>query len=346
MNETLVSIRATDRRMLRQVDELLAHEGLRRDPSLDYTCGLFDGDWNLIATGSCCGNSLRCLAVQSERQGEGLLVQIVEHLTDIQAQRGNLHLFLYTKQKNARFFRSLSFSSILDADGVAFMENRRNGFRRYVDGLRRLLPDAGPTAAIVMNANPFTLGHRHLVEQASKESGSVLLFILSEDSSLFPAHVRRRLAAEAVSDLPNVILADTGSYMISSATFPSYFVESDEEAMRVHARLDAALFGRIAGELGIARRYLGEEPASRVTFIYNQTLLERLPGMGVECRIIPRLEINRRIVSASTVRKAIHDGRLESVAEMLPPGTLQYLRSPEAEPVISAIRFAENTVHH
>lgn len=346
MNETLISIRPGDAGMFRQVDGLLASEGLRRDPCLDYTCGLFDDDWNLIATGSCCGNTLRCLAVRKERQGEGLLVRIVEHLSEVQARRGNLHLFLYTKKNNVRFFGGLGFFTILETDGVAFMENRRNGFRNYIDGLRPLRPAEGSAAAIVMNANPFTLGHRRLVERASEENDAVLLFILSQDSSLFPANVRRRLAAEAVSDLNNVIIADTDAYMISSATFPSYFVRDSEEAMRAHARLDAALFGRIAGELGIVRRYVGEEPASRVTAIYNQTLQDLLPGMGVECRIIPRLKVSGRIVSASTVRKAIADGRMEDAADMLPASTLRYLHSEEAGPVLSAIRSAENVIHH
>lgn len=346
MNEALVSIHPGDERMLQQVDGLLAGEGLRRDLGLDYTCGLFDDDWNLIATGSCCGNTLRCLAVQRERQGEGLLARIVEHLSFVQAQRGNLHLFLYTKPGNVCFFRNLGFHSILETDSVAFMENRRNGFSDYIENLRKLLPASGPVAAIVMNANPFTLGHRHLAEQAAKGNRAVLLFILSENRSLFPASIRRQLAVEAVSDLPNVIIADTESYMISSATFPSYFVRDGEEAMRVHARLDAALFGRIAGELGIVRRYVGEEPVSRVTAIYNQALLERLPDMGIECRIIPRLETGGRMISASTVRKAISDDRMEDVADMLPESTLRYLHSVDSEPVIFAIRAAENVIHH
>lgn len=346
MNETLVSIRSEDMRMFRQVDRLLSAEGLRRDPGLDYTCGLFDEGWNLIATGSCCGNTLRCLAVQRQRQSEGLLARIVEHLSFVQAQRGNFHLFLYTKPGNARFFRSLGFHAILETDSVAFMENQRNGFSNYIEALRKLLPATGSVAAAVMNANPFTLGHRHLVELAARENDAVLLFILSEDCSLFPASARRRLAAEAVCGLPSVIITGTDSYMISSATFPSYFIRDDEAAMRAHAQLDAMLFGRIAGELGIVRRYVGEEPASRVTAIYNQTLQDLLPGMGVECRIIPRLKVSGRIVSASTVRKAIADGRMEDAADMLPASTLRYLHSEEAGPVLSAIRSAENVIHH
>jgi citrate lyase synthetase len=48
-----------------QVDKLLLAEGIRRDANLDYTCGMYDDDMNIIPTGSCFGNTLRCMAVSS-----------------------------------------------------------------------------------------------------------------------------------------------------------------------------------------------------------------------------------------------------------------------------------------
>ena len=46
--------------------------------------------------------------------------------------------------------------------------------------------EAPKVAAIVMNANPFTLGHQYLVEKAAAENDLVHLFMVSEDASLFP----------------------------------------------------------------------------------------------------------------------------------------------------------------
>ena len=88
MGETLAAISSKDVRAQRQVDALLEQEGVRRDGNLDYTCGLFDDNWRLVATGSCFGSTIRCLAVSSDRQGEGLLNQIVTHLMAVQAERG------------------------------------------------------------------------------------------------------------------------------------------------------------------------------------------------------------------------------------------------------------------
>ena len=56
----------------KQINELLLAEGIRRDANLDYTCDMYDDEMNIIATGSCFGNTLRCMAVSNAHQGEGL----------------------------------------------------------------------------------------------------------------------------------------------------------------------------------------------------------------------------------------------------------------------------------
>ena len=125
-----------DKRTLASVDDLLRREGITRDANLDYISAMLDEDGEVIATGSCFGNTLRCFAVSSDHQGEGLLNEIVSHLMEYQMGRGNSHLFLYTKVKAARFFESLGFYEIARVEGtLVFMENRRNGFPNYLKAL-------------------------------------------------------------------------------------------------------------------------------------------------------------------------------------------------------------------
>ena len=335
-----------DRRSQGQMDALLLAEGIRRDKNLDYSCGVFDEDGTLIATGSSFKNTLRCLAVSSEHRGEGLMNQVVSHLLERQMQQGNSHVFLYTKAKNARIFADLGFYEIARVEGeLVFLENRRDGFGRYLKALAKTR-QGGKCAAIVMNANPFTLGHRHLVEQAAAENDWVHLFLLSEEAGPIPFSVRKRLVREGVADLKNVILHDSGPYIISSATFPSYFLRDEDAAILAHARLDLAVFGKIAATLGITARYVGEEKSSHVTALYNETMARELPALGLGFREIPRLALEGETVSASTVRQAIQDGELSSVACMLPESTLRYFESAEAAPVIAAIRAMEEARHY
>ena len=346
-NYTISKIYPSDKRANRQIDALLEAEGIRRDGNLDYTCGMYDEDMNLIATGSCFGNTLRCMAVSSAHQGEGLMNQIVTHLLDVQYQRGNLHIFLYTKCDSAKFFGDLGFYEIVRIDGqIVFMENRRTGFQDYLDQLAKEKEEGKRSAALVMNANPFTLGHQYLVEKAAAENDILHLFIVSEDASLVPFPVRKKLVMEGTAHLKNIRYHDSGPYIISSATFPSYFQKDQEAVIESHALLDLTVFTRIAQAMNITRRYVGEEPNSLVTGIYNEIMRKKLPEKGIECVIVPRLRSEGKAISASTVRQAIKAGNWEALKELVPKTTLDYFMRPQAEAVIARIRGEENVVHY
>ncbi len=346
MSEKLETIAPWDSLAWAQVDALLEQESICRDANLDYTCGIFDDESRLIATGSAFGNTLRCFAVERSHQGEGLMNQVVSHLMNYQAARGLFHLFVYTKTASAKFFQDLGFYEIARVENtLSFLENRRAGFQTYCGELARSRRK-GRSAAVVMNANPFTLGHRYLVERAAAENDTVYLFVLSEDASLVPFSVRWRLVTGGVAGLPNVVCCRSGPYMISSATFPSYFLRDEAAVIEGHARLDLALFGSISQALGLSARYVGEEPTSQVTGLYNRIMAEELPRMGIRCVIVPRLEAGGAAVSASSVRRLIHDGRLADIRPLVPESTWAYFNSTEAAPVIRAIQAAEQVVHY
>ena len=349
MNVTTEVIRQDDRLAWGEVERLLEREGIARDPHLDHTIGLRDTEGRLVATGSCWKNTLRCLAVASEHQGEGLMASAVSQLLRVQAERGNEKVFLCTKPENEALFSDLGFSAIVRLPELTFLENRPDGFENWLNEVRASLPERQPDAhiaAVVMHANPFTRGHRYLLDKASEENDLVLLFLLSEESGPIPYAVRKKLAEDGTADLSKVVLVPAGEYIISHATFPSYFLKSEEAVVRAHAELDAAVFGKIAAALGISRRYVGEEPFSRVTAAYNEILKRALPEGGVECRVVPRLCIGDEPVSASAVRQAIHDGELERVRDMLPKSTYRYFSSEEAEPVVRAIREEQDVRHY
>ena len=343
---SISQIDPSDKRRLSQIDQLLQKEGISRDRNLDYICAMEDENGEAIATGSCFGPTLRCFAVSSEHQGEGLLNKIISHLMEVQYARGNMHLFLYTKVNSAKFFGDLGFYEIARVDGtLVFMENRRTGFPNYLKALEKTKKD-GVSAALVMNANPFTLGHQYLVETAAAKCDTLHLFVLSEDASLVPFAVRKKLVQEGVAHIPNVVLHDSGPYIISSATFPSYFLKDEAAVIDGHARLDLAVFTKIAQALNVTERYVGEEPTSQVTGLYNQIMAQELPKAGITCHIIPRKEADGKAISASTVRVALQNGDWELLKTLVPPTTYQYFTDAEATPVLERIRRAGNVVHY
>lgn len=345
----------SDKRDNDEVDALLISEGIRRDANLDYTCGMYDDEMHIIATGSCFGNTLRCFAVSHEHQGEGLMNSIVSHLIEFQFSRGNTHLFLYTKCNSAKFFSDLGFYEIARIDGqIVFMENRKTGFQNYLrtfakDALPEGLTAETPTrkiAALVMNANPFTLGHQYLVEKAAVENDLLHLFIVSEDASLVPFKIRKQLVMKGTAHLKNICYHDSGPYIISNATFPSYFQKNENAVIESHAMLDLTVFTQIAKVLGITRRYVGEEPTSLVTGIYNLIMSEKLPEQGIECIVVPRKTCEDTPISASNVRLALQNGDYDTLSKLVPQTTLDYFKSPEAIPVIERIRQQENVIHY
>lgn len=343
---TISKVYPSDKRAMNQIKGLLEQEGITLDANLDYICGMYDDDYNIIATGSCFGPTLRCFAVSRDHQGEGLLNQIITHLMDVQFDRGNMHLFLYTKVNTAKFFQDLGFHEIARVDGtLVFMENRKDGFPGYLRRLEKKKTE-GKSAALVMNANPFTLGHQYLVETAAAACDTLHLFVLSEDASLVPFAVRKKLVKEGVAHIPNVVIHDSGPYIISNATFPSYFLKDETSVIRGHAQLDLAVFTRIAQALNVTERYVGEEPNSQVTGIYNDIMVSSLPEAGIRCHIIPRKEAGGRAISASTVRQAIQQEDWETLKTLVPQTTLDYFMSPASEPVRRKIRQAGNVIHY
>lgn len=345
-NYSISQVYPDDKQSLAQVDHLLESEGIQRDGNLDYICGMCDEDGRIIATGSCFGATLRCFAVSGDHQGEGLLNEILSHLMEVQYARGNWHLFLYTKVASAKFFGDLGFYEIAKVDNtLVFMENRRCGFLSYLQELEKTRKP-GTAAALVMNANPFTLGHQYLAETAAARCDVLHLFILSEDASLIPFAVRKELVLKGVAHIPNVLVHDSGPYIISNATFPSYFLKDEAAVIEGHAKLDLAVFTRIAQALGVKWRYVGEEPTSLVTGIYNQIMANELPKSGISCQIVPRKQFENRVISASTVRQMLKEGKWEELKNLVPETTYEFFISSAAAPILEVLRRTSNVVHY
>ena len=305
--------------------DLLKKTGLTPDDTLDTTVLVWEGE-DLIATGSRWGNILKCIAVDDKHQGEDLSATVLTQLRQDAFDAGFRHLFLYTKPKNEFLFSSLFFYPIARTADVLLMENKQDGIGAFLNTLP--VPGQGIAGALVMNCNPFTKGHRYLIETAAGECDHVYVFVLSEDRSEFSAKARMEMVKNGVADLSNVTVLPTGPYLISSATFPTYFLKDREKAGQVQCLLDIEIFTRYyAPKFNITRRYVGTEPLSPMTAQYNQALADSLPAKGIELRQIPRMELDGIPVSASAVRVLLEKGEHKQLEQLLPQTTYNYLRN-------------------
>jgi len=298
---------------------------LAADEAMESTCLVWE-DGQIIATGSRQENILKCIAVDPMHQGEDLTATVLTRLRQDAFQTGYKHLFLYTKPKNQFLFSSLFFYPIARTADVLLMEDRPQGVRSFVDSLPAPVT-RGKIGAAVMNCNPFTKGHRYLIETAAKDCDHLYVFVLSEDKSQFSAKDRLELVKAGTRDLNNVTVLPTGPYLISSATFPTYFLKEREKAQTVQCLLDIQVFTRhYAPHFGITHRFVGTEPLSQMTDQYNRALLQYLPEQGIQVHEIPRLETGDTPISASFVRSLLGKGEAALLKTLVPETTFDYLK--------------------
>ena len=341
----------------RQVEDFLGSNGLRLG-EVDLYLAVLSAEGAILAGGGLQRDILKCLAVSAEARSLGLSVPLISRLLSVASERGYTNVKVFTKPENLSVFESLGFRLLASAPKAILLENGR-GLADYCAYLR-----AHPASGvIVMNANPFTLGHKYLIEQADfstrpiglgrndkdmatglgrndktsvissdarrAEPRNLVIIPVKEDASRFPYTERLAMLRAGAGDLADVV--EGSDYQISAATFPTYFLKNLSDAAETQMRLDIDLFGRhIAPALGATVRFVGTEPADPLTARYNALLKELLPKYGVQLVEIPRLTIEQS-VTATEVRALLDEGRFKAASALTPASTWPYLLAELAE---------------
>ncbi len=322
---------------------LIADAGLRFEENYDDLVGVYAGD-KLVATGARHGCILKMLAIGAEHRGGPLLGEVITELIRLGYAAGCETFFVFTAPVSAPSFAALGFHLLAVHPQVALLEYG-GGLERYLQAHRQLVRP-GANGAVVVNCNPFTLGHRFLIEEAARGVDTLYIFVVREDRSAFPFEVRLRLVREGVADLPNVIPLDSDQYAISAITFPAYFLRTSDEAARIQMELDLLLFAtRIAPFFHIRRRYIGSEPYCRTTRLYGEAMRRILPAHGIETLEIERRQVDGKPVSAYRVREALRREAFETARRLLPPTTLAFLLSPEGARIREKLRTYDRRRH-
>lgn len=342
----------------RRVEAFLAANGLRLAPLDRYVVVTRDEDGDeILAGGGLDGNVIKCVAVSESARSEGLMNILVSRLIAIAREEGRESVKAFTKPENEGIFKSLGFTLLASAPKAILMENGRGGlpeYKKYLASLAR----PGRNGAIVMNANPFTKGHRYLVEQAASQVDNLYVIVVKEDRSRFPYVERKAMIEAGCAGLDNVVVCGGSDYAISAATFPTYFLKKLDDATDTQIALDLDLFvNHIAQPLGVTVRFAGSEPEDALTRRYNELMAEILPGTSVavvrqdhqpdselvegsavrqarrpiDFVEIPRLEQNGNPISATSLRRALDKGNLKEAMEYIPKSTVPYLVADLAE---------------
>lgn len=338
----ILELHPTIPRQRRQIEMFLQTNGLRYD-DVDYYAAIVDESSDeMIAGGGLKGSVIKCVAVADGHKGEAVANVIVSHLIAKANAEGCQCVKLYTKPDNRQLFESLSFRLIAESPNAILMETGVGGIEKYSEELRVKSEELGvkseelkndesvvsnarkPIGVIVMNANPFTLGHRFLVEQSSELVERLYVVVVREDCSMFSYNERKAMVSQGVRDIGNVVVVDGSDYAVSAATFPTYFLKQLSDATDTQIILDLDLYRRrIAPALGATIRFFGSEPTDPLTRRYNELMHQQLGEEHVH--EIQRKQQEGSAISASRVRKAMMEGCLWDAIQLVPPTTIPYI---------------------
>ena len=284
--------------------------------SLDSYYAVTDDSGEILAGAGIAGSVLKCLAVSETLRSSGMLVPLVSRI--MSEHPGPLKVF--TKPEYQTVFESMGFRLLASAPLAILLENGR-GLEQYCAYLHAFR-QPGTTGVVVMNANPFTLGHRYLLEQASARVDHLFVIPVKEDCSDFL--YEERLAMIKAGAPVGVTVLEGSDYVISAATFPTYFLKDLSQAAETHMRLDLDLYSRwIAPALGATIRFVGSEPLDALTNRYNQLITQSV--------VVTRLELDGIPVSASRVRNALSLGRLTEASSLCPASSNPFLLAALAQ---------------
>ena len=254
---------------------------------VDTTMIIYNLNNEIIGTGSLKGNTLKYVVIAPAFRETTAFPLIVTYLAD-KALENHKQCFVYTKPETAKLFQALGYSLIATAEPLfAVLEF---GYKRIKDYQQYLKQNKIETltnniAAIVVNCNPFTIGHRYLIEKASQENELVYLFVVSENLSAFPFEIRWKLIEEGISHLKNVKMLATGPYIVSGAIFPNYFLKNESWNLvsQKQAEIDVKIFANyITPILNIKKRYIGTEKYCQTTAAYNTSMRNILPEHDIK----------------------------------------------------------------
>ncbi len=326
-------------REVSRVEEFLKKFQLKYE-DVDYSI-IIEDCGEIIATCSKKSNIVKCFAISEAYQGQGISTILMTDISNKLFEEEIYHSFIFTKPSNNFLFEGLGYKVIVETEKVSLLETGDSNINKALKNVKKEynIKDNKKYAALIMNCNPFTFGHKYIVERASKENDNVIIFVVEEDKSSFPFKIRFELIKEGIKELENVTVIPGGEYIISSATFPNYFLRKDDDILKEFTKIDGSIFGKyFCKELNIVKRYLGSEPYCKVTSTYNDTLQQILPRYGVEVALIERYEIDHEAISASKVRELLKSGNIEATKTLVPDATFKFLKSKEGIEIIEKLK--------
>lgn len=308
---------------------LLLSRGLMIDEHITETINLYEND-ALIGTISYDDNVIKMIAIKESHEKENLTAVLLQYVMRLFETKKTDKYFLFTPVQNILVFQNLGMKLISKTPSIALFENAWHPIQTTLEKISSSISYRGSRrAGIVMNCNPITLGHLYLIETCAKENDDVIIFLVETNRSVFSFETRLHLVKEATKHIKNVHVVPSTPYIISPATFPTYFLKEVSKASDMFIELDLTIFKEhFFKAFHLTSRYVGTEPLDLSTAHYNEAM-KRIFGSSLV--IVDRLEHDHLVISASKVRELMKQHDYDQLKKWVPEVTYQYLISEEGK---------------
>lgn len=308
------------------VKKFLLENHLEYDYDIDLTFIVKNEDEDILGTVSSSKNIIKAFAVAPSMQGANLSTLLISRIISELGNRGIFDYRVFTKPENQVIFEQFNMRTIAKSKKVILLENKTFPIEKTIESLKNELNfKSKKISSLVMNCNPMTLGHLYLIEKCARENKEVVIFILEEDLSLVKFVDRIAIVRAATSHLNNVKVVPSTKYIISSATFPTYFLKKEDDSLIEYSTIDGSIFKNyFMSGLNIKTRYVGNEPKDPVTNKYIQVLKTIL---GDQLIIVDRIGDEEDVYSASRFRKLILEDRFDDAFKLVPSATKEFFHT-------------------
>ena len=313
-----------------RVISFLSKLNLKFSDDITKTFYIVNESDDIVGTISCANNIIKDLGVDEAYQGENLSSMLISQMITYFRENNIFSYQVFTKPKYVSVFESFGFREIVKSDNVAMLEGGLDKIEDEINKIKKVLElnfsplESADLGCVVLNANPITNGHVYLIEEALKKNKNLVVFIVEEDKSVFSFKERLSLAYLATKRFNNVYVMPSSKYVVSSLTFPDYFLKNASEKAKENAIIDALIFKNYFMKyLHINKRYVGTEQDEYMK-IYNNSLKEVLND---NLEIVDRLKEDSEIVSAKKVRKLFEEHKIDEALQYCPNECSLVLRS-------------------
>jgi [citrate (pro-3S)-lyase] ligase len=250
---------ATNERRVAKVKDFLGKNDLALTDDVElFVTASEEGE--MVACGGISGKILKCVAVTPRLRGQRFVLKVIDELLEAAKKRGQKELFLFSSPKNQAYFESHGFGLIgSSGNEVILMENTDN-LGRYKAQLREKRVEGKAIGSAVLCDTPLRDREIALIQRASHMCDWLHVFIVCDHDKEGFTSDRAAVLRERLKAFENITVHERSEYMISKATFPTYFIQDQDRISALHAELDLKIFKEhIAPSLGITHRFVGSE---------------------------------------------------------------------------------------